>query len=131
MTLIKLGNERLIKINLFFLRRQRVDRTWAKIKKRCRAMFCLLDALIYLWVCKEGFCWVESKLYCISVNNSFSLFQLKSMQKVTTKKVVHGKKKSQKCKNNLVKLLYSAQKLVLRASTLILFLFWFQILCKC
>ena len=32
MTLIKLGNERLIKNNLFFLRRQRVDRTRAKVK---------------------------------------------------------------------------------------------------
>ena len=75
-------------------------------------MFCLLAVL----VCKKVFLfsWEERILYFI---NSFSLFQHKNLP--------IGEKKSKKCKN-IIKLPYSAKKLLRRASSLSDFCFDFQ-----
>ena len=79
-----------------------------------RAMSCLLAVLIYLCVqiskkgcqCSSS---IERKRYMYYFSNSFSLFQLKITQKYVSKKSCPWSKK------NLVKLSYSAQKLLLRA----------------
>ena len=100
-------------------------------------MFCLLAVLVYLCgeVSKKGCqcsCPVERKGYCISVN-VFLYFNSKVFKRLP--KQLSMRKKNHK--KNLVKLPYSAQKVLLRASILTAFCFdlqsrwWYRLGCKC